>query len=171
MQNSITKTINKIKRLFLSGLFTILPIVLTIAVFTFTFRVLKNWLHPLYYITPNFLKALPLSEFIFVFFAILAIGAILKFFLLRSLLDWVESLFGKIPLVRQIYFGIKQLIYAFSPREEEAFQKIVLVEFPRKNIYSLGFLTGQCPIELHPKKNETYYNFSNYSCTSCFMWK
>ena len=53
--------------IFLKGLLTLLPITLTVAVLNFSFKILKNWLRPIYNLEPDFLKAIPFSEFLLTF--------------------------------------------------------------------------------------------------------
>jgi len=146
------------KSLFINGLLTILPLALTIALFTFTFRLLKSWLEPVHNNMPAYLQQIPHSEIILPLIAIFLVGFALKVFLLQSIIDRLESLFGRIPLVRQVYFGIKQLVYAFHPRDEESFQDVTLVEFPRRGVYSIGFITGTTPAEMIDDPHTTMYN-------------
>ncbi|MBN2267003.1 MAG: DUF502 domain-containing protein [Candidatus Babeliaceae bacterium] len=149
-----------IKSLFISGLLTILPLVLTYALFKFLFKTLKYWLSPLFDILPPLLKAIPFSEFLIAIIAIIFIGAILKLFFLNKLIEYTESLFKKIPLISQVYMGIKQLVQALGPKEKDHFQRVVLVEFPRRGSYTLGFLTSETHSELVPKAYEGagFYN-------------
>ena len=86
---------------------------------------------------------LPYSEVLLVLLFIFAIGAILKYLLLHPIIHFLESILYKIPLVKPVYFGIKQLVHAFSSQDEGTFKQVVLVEFPRKGIYSIGFITGE----------------------------
>ena len=158
LQKTSSYILRTIKSLFISGLITILPITLTLALFTFTFKLLKSWLTPIYDIMPEALQGIPQSEIILTIVAIFTIGFVLKVFVLYPFIDWIESLFGRIPLVRQVYFGIKQLVYAFHPRDEESFQDVALIEFPRKGIYSLGFITGETPIGITSEQGVTLYN-------------
>ena len=147
--------------IFLDGLFAILPLTLTIALFSFSLRILKRWLAPInHFIDQTPLVIVPHSEIILMIISIFLVGLILKVFLLRSLINWVESLFARIPLIRPIYSGIKQLVQAFNFQEDKkiTFKQVVLIEFPRKGLYSLGFLTGQLPAELAPTKDQQYYN-------------
>ena len=60
--------------------------------------------------------------------------------------------------MRPIYGGIKQLVQAFNPHDNVSFKHVVLVEFPRKGIYSMGFMTSEMPAELTPDQATTYYN-------------
>lgn len=161
-KSAFSRFLELLKSLFIGGLLALLPLALTLTFFAFVYRTIKNWFSPIYHILPIWLKAVPMSEFLVVIVAIIAVGAVLRFFLLRPLIEFIEKIFGKLPLVRQVYFGIKQLLNAFSPRDNQHFQKVVLVEFPRRGTYSLGFLTNQVPSELIPESESgepvVYYN-------------
>lgn len=149
--NLLTKILDELKSLFLGGLFTLLPIALTIAFFTFTYSLLKSWFNPIYLITPQCLKVIPGSEFFIVLITVFIVGAVLKFLLLHPLIESLEHYFVKrLPLIRTVYFGIKQLVRALNPKDTEHFQKVVLIEFPRPGLYSLGFLTSKVPPKLSP---------------------
>ncbi|MCL5436913.1 MAG: DUF502 domain-containing protein [Candidatus Dependentiae bacterium] len=139
------------KSLFISGLLTLLPLALTVTLFAFLFRTLKSWLRPLYNLFPPFLKSLPLSEIFVALIAILLVGIVLRMFLLREMVELVEHIFKKVPLLRQVYFGIKQLIHAFGPKDDAQFQRVVLVEFPRRGTYSVGFLTNENESPIAPQ--------------------
>lgn len=144
--------------IFLKGFLTLLPITLTIALLNFSFKIVKNWLKPIYQLEPDFLKAIPFSEFLLTFSFILLVGLILNNFILNRIWHIVENLLAKIPLIRPIYSGIKQLVQAFNPHDNQSFKQVVLIEFPRAGTYSIGFMTSEAPVELSPHKNEVYYN-------------
>ncbi len=61
----------------------------------------------------------------------------------RSLLNLWEGILGRIPLVRSIYTSVKQVSTTLLSSDGESFRKVVLVEYPRKGIWSIGFLTNQ----------------------------
>ena len=147
---------NTIKSIFINGFLSILPLALTIALFSFTWKVLQNWVEPLHKIKPEFLESIPYAEVIIVLLFIFIIGTILKLFVLKSLINIFEALLDKIPLVRNVYRGFKQLIHAFSVQDKVSFQQVVLIEFPREGIYSIGFLTSQIPPELAPNQQEEF---------------
>jgi len=157
------KLLNYIKSIFLNGLLTILPIALTIGVFVYTFRLFKAILEPLNCMVPRVIQEkvlynIPHSEFILAFLLIILIGAIFKNFFLKSLLHEIESTFFKLPLMQPLYFGIKQLVQAFTVKDKLTFKKVVFVEFPRKEIYSIGFLTTELPPTLSPNQRKKFYN-------------
>lgn len=158
------RAFDELKSIFLNGLFTLLPIALTFALFSFTFKLVKTWSNPIYTVMPCALKNIPNSSIIVVILTILIVGAILKYFILQPLVDFVERhLFGNIPLVRQVYFGIKQLVQTLSPSEEnkqDSVKMVVLVEFPRPGIYCIGLVTGIASPLMVPNvtDNGIYYN-------------
>ncbi len=80
------------------------------------------------------------------------LSGILLFFLIgifarnimgRRLVMWWDSLIANIPGVRWIYSAVKQILETLSKAGSDSFREVVLVEFPRKGIYSIGFLTGK----------------------------
>jgi uncharacterized membrane protein len=146
--------------IFLNGLFTLLPLTLTIALFRFSFKLIKGWLAPVERLASNtFLINFPHSEIIIVLLFIFVVGLILRFFFLKPLIHAIEELIFRVPLVRPIYSGIKQLVDAFNMQEEKlTIKRVVLVEFPRNGIYSVGFLTGQLPESLAPNNQHRYFN-------------
>lgn len=143
--------------LFLKGFLALLPITLTIGLLTFTFKKLKGWLHPIYELEPAFLKAIPFSEFLLTFSVILLMGFILNSFILQSLWDAFENLVSKIPIIRPIYNGIKQLVQALNPDDNSNFKQVVLVEFPHKGTYTVGFVTNELSNQLSPDSSSSYY--------------
>ena len=143
---------------FLKGLLTILPIMVTIFLISFTFSILKKWLNPIYRLEPTFLQAIPFSEFLLTFFFICLIGIIIEMFFLKVIWEKIENFIGKIPLVRPIYTGIKQLVHAFNPAENNGFKQAVIVEFPTTDVYSIGFITSDTPLQLTPYADKEYYN-------------
>lgn len=154
------KVLHGIWSIFLNGLFTLLPLTLTIALFRFSFKLLKGWLQPVErLIERTFLIDIPHSEILIVILFIFLVGLILHFFFLKQLIHGAEELIFRIPLVRPVYSGIKQLVSAFNVKEETlTIKRVVLIEFPRNGIYSVGFLTGELPLELSPNKEHKYFN-------------
>lgn len=181
-KKTISQTVNWLGSVFLNGLFTLLPITLTIALFTFVFRQIIYWLAPLklWLLQHQWLTAslpqssvscvqvgqlevhLPYVEVIlvsvFIFFVGLIMHSLLLKRLMQSILYLIESFVFKIPLVRSVYGGIKQLVHAFSMQDKLSFKRVVYAEFPRTGIYSLGFLTSELPQEVSPTQDVKYFN-------------
>jgi len=154
----VRRVMDQIRSLFLSGLFMLLPITITFYLFKFAFRFIQAWVQPLRELEPEYLRAIPYIEFALAIGLILIIGLISRVFVFRKLIHYFESIVSKIPLIRPVYNGSKQLVHAFTHHDKESFQQVILIEFPRKGIYSIGFLTSHLTTELAPTNGELYYN-------------
>ena len=66
----------------------------------------------------------------------------------RKLLEWTDSLMMSIPLFNKVYAAIKQVNEAFSSGSKNSFKTVVMVEFPREGMYSVGFLVAWKPMLL-----------------------
>jgi uncharacterized membrane protein len=144
--------------IFLKGLFTILPLTLTIALFNVSFKMIYSWLEPVRHIEPEFLQKIPYAEVVLVIVFLLALGALLNFLILLPLVHYFEDLILKIPLVKQVYSSIKQLINVYSTQDKSAIKQIALIEFPRPGMWSIGFVTSELPADLAPNSEEKFFN-------------
>ncbi|OGB83442.1 hypothetical protein A3F66_00235 [candidate division TM6 bacterium RIFCSPHIGHO2_12_FULL_32_22] len=154
----IYKILDQFRSLFLNGILIILPIGITIMIFNAIFKIVKNWLSPLQHILPISFQDVPQAEFILALALILVVGFISKVFFLKSILHKFEFLIFKIPLVRPIYSGIKQLVEALTDQGKISFKTVVMAEFPTAGSYCLGFLTGESLDAVTPDKSKRYYN-------------
>ena len=73
--------------------------------------------------------------------AITCIGAITPGFIGRTLLKTGERVLDKMPVVRTIYSAIKQIMETVMSTNSESFRDVVLVEYPRKGTWAVGFAT------------------------------
>lgn len=142
--------------LFLTGLFALLPITLTVAVFTLSFRTIQGWLQPLKQFHIPIINTIPHSEIILAIAIILIAGTLYNIFIFQPIIHAIEDIFKRLPLVRTVFSGIKKLVEAFSLQDKVSFNKVVLVEFPRPNMYSIGFLAGELSPRIAPNKERTY---------------
>lgn len=154
----LSRIINFIKSIFLTGLFTLLPLTITLGILNFSFNLIKDWLQPIRSIEPYWMQEIPHSEVIIAIIIILLLGAILKILIFHSVITLFEALLSKIPLLRQVYFGTKELINTFTPQETDGLKKVVLIEFPRQGLYSIGFLTSLVHNNISPDQSKIYYN-------------
>jgi uncharacterized membrane protein len=76
------------------------------------------------------------------------IGWIAKGLMGRSLIRWGESLVDRLPVVRTIYSGAKQLAETVFAQAERAFEKACLIEYPRKGIWAVGFVSTRAKGEV-----------------------
>lgn len=157
--NRVIKKIGaKIWELFLRGLLTILPLAITLGLFNFSFKMIVMWLEPLKRWEPSLLISVPYAEVIVALIIIVTVGIIINVLFVDWLLRFFEGIIFKIPLVRPVYSGIKQLVHAFNPQDDVSFKQVALVEFPRKGVYSLGFVTSEVPPALAPSREMSFTN-------------
>ena len=144
-----------VKRTFFAGLVVVVPIVITALALIWLFRALDGFLSPIlsHMVEMKVAGLGILIEIILIFL----IGLIATNVLGSRLLKFLQDLLMRVPVVNNIYPTIRQLVEAFSPAKGSAFKKVVLVEYPQKGIYSLGFLTSEVSIH-RPPENLQYYS-------------
>ncbi|KTD21455.1 DUF502 domain-containing protein [Legionella israelensis] len=71
----------------------------------------------------------------------------------QRLVAWGEALLSRIPLVRSIYNSAKQVISTLFASDSQAFRKVILIEYPRKGLWSLAFQTGVALREVKEKES------------------
>jgi uncharacterized membrane protein len=81
-----------------------------------------------------------------------------KYFLGKLLVQTTERLVARVPVAKVVYATVKQIIETFSNQKKAVFQKVVLIEFPRKGIYAMGFLTGTGKGEVAARAKENIVN-------------
>ncbi|WP_237671715.1 DUF502 domain-containing protein [Syntrophus gentianae] len=97
---------------------------------------------------------IPGSGIIVTLAIIFVCGLITQSYLGTKFVNFGESLLDKIPVVRSIYQATKQIFENIFLNKNQSFKKVVLVEFPRQGIYSLGFVTGITGKEFSDKMGE-----------------
>ncbi|MFP8874529.1 MAG: DUF502 domain-containing protein [Myxococcota bacterium] len=139
-----------IRRYFLAGLLAFAPIGITVWAIAWIIGRLDNLLLPrlLELLFPGVEAAPsipPLVGALFTFLVILLAGVIARHLFGGELIRIWERLLSRVPVARSIYGGIKQLFEAIlgSSSTSERFQRVVLVEYPRKHLYALAFATGE----------------------------
>lgn len=144
----------RIRRIIVAGLLVWLPLGITI----FIIRLLLDLLGQTYKIIPEFLRpesilgfSIPGFEILLALVIIFATGLIAANFIGKSLVDWWESLLDKIPLVRNIYSPLKKFSELILSDQTQSFSKVLLIEYPRKGLYSLCFQTSKNLGEIEKK--------------------
>ncbi len=83
--------------------------------------------------------------------AILLIGLMARNFVGRWLLEFGEGTLSKIPVAGSVYKTLKQLLETFLRDNSKRFRRVVLVEYPREGLFSVGFVTGVVGPSLQPE--------------------
>jgi uncharacterized membrane protein len=130
-----------IRKTFFAGLVVVIPIVVTGLALVYLFRLLDGFLSPVIEdLSGTDIPGLGILTEIIVIFLV---GLVTANVFGSRLLKWIQTLLMHIPVVKNIYPTIKQLVEAFHPSSSSSYRKVVLVEYPRNGIYTLGFLTSE----------------------------
>lgn len=136
---------SRLQARFLTGLIVIAPISLTLYLIWTVIGWVDGFVLPLVpgpwrpeqYIGIN-LRGVGL---IFFFVFTIIVGWIAKGLIGRSLIGWAEGLVDQMPVVRSIYNGLKQIAETVFAQQETSFEKACLIEYPRKGVYAIGFIS------------------------------
>lgn len=142
-----------IRKNIFSGLLFVIPLVITIFVIEAVFTFLDSLLFP--YLQPRIGYWVPGIGIIITFLAIYLIGILVTNFIGRKFVQKGELFLLKIPIAKSIYSSVKQIVETFSFKEDQSAKKVVMVEYPKENIWSIGLVNGE--IE-HPSSAEKMYS-------------
>lgn len=143
---------------FLSGLVIVLPGIITLAVVKWLFGTISSFTDTLLFFLPYVLDPKRIyqdgvSGPMFWYWSVLAlllavvlvsvVGVLARYYFGKRLIAWADSLMLRVPVLNKIYGTIKQVDAAFTSGKKTSFKTVVLVEYPREGIYSVGFLTNE----------------------------
>ena len=133
----------KMKRIFLTGLAVVIPAGLTIYILFFIIDMMDNLLRiiPGSYHPDNVLLHIPGLGVIVTVILIFISGLVTTSYFGKRLVSFGERIVGKIPVVRSIYQAIKRISESLFMDKAQSFKKVVIVEYPRRGVYSIGFIT------------------------------
>lgn len=138
----------QIRRYFISGLLVVVPIALTV----YILMIIVNFTDRLYPLLKEYLPVyIPGFGIIITLCIIMLVGIITTNFVGKRLLLFGETIIARIPLVKEIYHSIKQIAEAIFTTEHKSFRRVVLIEYPRKGIYTMVFVTGVPRPEIEEK--------------------
>lgn len=130
----------RLRTYLITGLLVILPLAVTLLLLRFLFTELDNVLQPV--VRRLLGRTITGLGFIAGFALILLAGAVASNVLGRRVINRFERLMLRIPLARTIYGSIKQFSEGMLLPGRGAFQRVVLVQWPRPGLYAIGFVTG-----------------------------
>jgi len=144
-QFGIRSILANLRRNFLAGLVIIAPIGLTIYIVWTAVGVIDSWILPLiperYHPSRYFLVDVRgIGLVIFIVFTLL-VGYTMRGLIGRTILGWAEGIVDRTPIVRNVYNSIKQISETVVNQSSSSFEKACLIEYPRKGIWAIGFLS------------------------------
>lgn len=140
---------------FLTGLVVIAPIGLTLWLIWSIIGWIDGWVLPFVpaQFQPEQYIGINLRGVGVIFFLVftIIIGWVAKGYIGRSLIRWAESLVDRLPLVRSVYGGVKQIAETVFAQSDSNFDKACLIQYPRPGIWAIAFISTQAKGEIARK--------------------
>ena len=158
LKKKTTSFFAKLRNYFITGIVVLVPIGITLYLTKFFISV-SSRLIP-YNLNPNnYLPfAIPGLEILLSVIFITIIGGISLSFIGKRILKFVNDLFKRIPILRTIYSAIGQMTESFAPNNNNNKKSVVLIQYPRKGSWAVGFATKDNKGEISKKTNADLVN-------------
>ena len=146
-----------LRNYFITGVVVLIPIGFTLYLtkffISFSSKIIPGNLNPNSYLP----YSIPGLEIIISVLFITIIGGLSLSFLGKKVLKIIDDLFKRIPFLRTVYSAILQMTETFSNKSDEK-KSVVLVEYPRKGVWAVGFATKENKGEMAQKTNQKLIN-------------
>ena len=149
--------LSSLRNNFIAGIVVLIPIGITLYLTVFIINISSNIIpkeiNPNHYLPYN----IPGLEILIAVLLITIIGWISLSFIGKRLFNFFESILNKIPIIRTVYSAVEQLIETFTSSKTDK-KTVVLVEYPRKGVYAVGFATKENTGEIKNKAGKELMN-------------
>ena len=146
-----------LRNYFITGVVVLIPIGFTLYLSKFLIslssKIIPENINPNSYLP----YSIPGIEIIISIIFITIVGGLSLSFLGKKILKLIDDLFKKIPFLRTIYSAILQMTETFSNKENDK-KSVVLIEYPRKGVWAVGFATKENTTEMATKTNQKLIN-------------
>ena len=146
-----------LRNYFIAGVVVLIPIGFTLYLSKVLIGISSNLipknLNPNYYLPFD----IPGIEILISILLITLVGGISLSFFGRRILRLIDDLFKRIPFLRTVYSAIVQMTETFSKKDDNK-KSVVLIEYPRKNVWAVGFATKENTGEMAEKTNKKLVN-------------
>jgi uncharacterized membrane protein len=133
----------KLKRYFISGIFIVVPVIITFWVLKALFIFFDELIKP--YLEPQIGFWVSGLGIIITVVLVLLVGIAARNIVFRNTLMIGEKILYKLPIVKVVYSSVKQIMQTFSGGDHP-FQRVVLLEYPKEGVWSVGFVNGETNI-------------------------
>jgi uncharacterized membrane protein len=135
------------------GFFVLVPVVITVWFFNLLFNTIDGIISPVF--DQVLSRHIPGLGFITMIVLIFVVGVLSRNLIGAAVFKYFEKIISSIPLARTIYGSTKDLLNAFQPgKRGRSFREVVLVEYPRIGLFTIGFVTNQLSIQSGASTNE-----------------
>ena len=146
-----------LRNYFITGVFVLIPIGFTLYLSKFLIglssRVIPENLNPNNYLP----YSIPGIEIVISILIITLVGGLSLSFLGKKILKIIDDLFKRIPILRTVYSAILQMTETFSKKDNNT-KSVVLIQYPRKGVWAVGFATKENIGEMAQKTNQKLIN-------------
>lgn len=134
-----------IRQYLIAGSLIVLPVIISISLFLWLFSFLDGIFGKYIntYLMNHYGYTIPGLGLIFAIFLIVSIGFLATHLISKGIISFFEKFFFKFPIIKNIYPAIKQMVTFLFSDKRLSFRKVVLIEYPRKGLFALGFLTNE----------------------------
>jgi len=126
---------------FVTGLLFAFPLVVTLFFGRFLFDLIDRWADPIS--RQLFNRVVPGFGAAMFVVGIFLLGVLAHNVLGRRVLQWGERIFARIPVLRAVYSGTREVTKAFASNRSRSFRRVVLVPFPTGDVWGVAFVTGE----------------------------
>ena len=152
----------RLKNYFFTGILVTAPVVITFWIVISLINLFDRLITPVipYYLNPNFYlpRDVPGLGLIVLILFMVVIGSLTANFLGSWILKKTDLIIQRIPLIKVFYKTIKQILETILKTNSDAFREAVLVEYPRKGVWVIGFTTGDVEGEIKNKLKKKLTN-------------
>jgi uncharacterized membrane protein len=145
----------RLRGYFLTGLIVVGPVAITIYVVWWFINLVDAWVKPLIptaYLPETYLPFnVPGVGLIVGIFCLMVIGALTANLFGRTIVSYGEMMLDRMPVVRGVYRLLKQIFTTIFSKTGSSFKRVGVIEFPRKGLYALVFVSGDPPAEIREK--------------------
>jgi uncharacterized membrane protein len=134
-----------LRRYLIAGVLVWLPVLATVWVLGFIIDLMDRTL----WLLPDAVRPKQLFGFdipglgiVFAFIVLVLTGLMVTNLIGRQIVDWWEDLMQRIPLVRSVYGGVRSFTETVLSKSGSSFRKVVMIEYPRVGMWSIGFITA-----------------------------
>ena len=145
----------RLRGYFLTGLIIVGPVAITVYVAWWFINLVDGWVKPLIpqsYLPETYLPVnVPGVGLIVGILALMLIGALTANLFGRTIVSYGEMMLDRMPVVRGVYRLLKQIFTTIFSKSGTGFKRLGLIEFPRRGLYAVVFVSGEPPAEVKDK--------------------
>ncbi|OGV75167.1 MAG: hypothetical protein A3K19_19360 [Lentisphaerae bacterium RIFOXYB12_FULL_65_16] len=154
----------QVRTTFLEGLFMFLPVVLTLYVASYVLRFIYSWVAFASAALPEAYRGSVVIEvavetlaLVLLLLSVVLLGMVVRTVLGRLIQRQVRQWLESVPFVGTLYHSLRQFFQLAFANQSVSFSKVVMVEFPERGLWALGFVTGDASPRLSGDPTREYY--------------